>query len=110
MNAKEHASAGQAMLALDAEHGTSQMSWPILPIAVRVKKQDFPAVWLPVIVLWPLFIAFFCLALPLCAALSTPRRNVMAALGATYQMLCALHGTQVEVTDSEHGTWAISLY
>lgn len=108
MNANEHANAGQA-LTLDDGYGGA-MTWPILPMAVRVKKQHYPALWLPVVVLWPLFIAFFCLALPLCAALTTPRRNVMAALGATYQMFCALHGTEVEVTDAEHGSWTISLY
>ena len=85
MEANEHADAGQSLLAWDAEQ---TMSWPILPIAMRLKKPGWPALWLPVILLWPLFIAIFCLALP----------------------LCALHGTQVELTGPEHGTWSISLY
>lgn len=105
MNANEHAMAERAAPA----PGTGDaMSWPLLPIALRLKAPGWPAVWLPLLVLWPLFIALFCLALPLCVLLP-PRRRVCAALGATYQVLCALHGTQVEVTGSD-GAWNILLY
>jgi hypothetical protein len=107
MEANEHADAGQALLAWDAEQ---TMSWPILPVAMRLKTPGWPVLWLPVILLWPLFILIFCLALPLCALVPAPRRHAVAALIATYQMMCALHGTHVELTGAEHGTWSISLY
>ena len=86
------------------------MTWPIMPLAVRVKRSGWPALWLPLIFLWPILIAIFCLALPLCVLVPAPRRSVFATLVATYDMLCSLHGTDVEVSVPEHGTWNISLY
>jgi hypothetical protein len=86
------------------------MIWPLLPMAVRVKRSGLPAIWLPLILLWPVIIALFCLALPLCVLVPAPRRSVFAVLVTTYRMLCALHGTDVEVSESEHNTWSFSLY
>jgi hypothetical protein len=113
MSAYEHAHvqhARQALLAIEAQADMSATNLSILPIAVRVKKRGLPAIWLPLFLFWPFIIALFCLALPLCVLSPAPRKNAFALLGTTYQMLCALRGTQVEVTGSEHGTWSISLY
>jgi hypothetical protein len=85
------------------------MSWPVLPLAMRVQRNGWPAVWLPLIVLWPLIIAVFLLALPMCVLVPAPRRAVFSTLVASYRLLCALHGTTVEVDASERGTWNISL-
>jgi hypothetical protein len=84
------------------------MTWPLLPLAVRVERRGWPAIWLPLILFWPLILALFALALPLCVLLQP--RPIFAALVATYNMLCALHGTNVEVADSEHSAWSFSLY
>ena len=86
------------------------MSWPILPLAARVKHSGWPAIWLPLILLWPLIIAVFCLALPACVLVPAPRRAVFATLVASYQVLCALHGTSFELEEPEHGAWHIALY
>jgi hypothetical protein len=85
-------------------------SWPLLPIAARVQVSGWPAIWLPVIVLWPLFIALFCLALPTCVLVPAPRRAMFATLVASYQVLCSLHGTKVEIEEPATGTWNIALY
>lgn len=86
------------------------MSWALLPLAARVQTPGWPALWLPVFLLWPVIIAVFCLALPLCVLVPAPRRSVFTALVATYHMLCALHGTEVTVTSAKHSTWNVSLY
>ena len=113
MNTIENANAEQPALAIErgseTPHALDATSWPLLPIAVRVKRRGRPGIWVPLFLLWPLIIAVFCLALPLCAIWPAPRRSALAALGATYQLLCALHGTHVEVTGSD-GDWNISLY
>jgi hypothetical protein len=84
--------------------------WSILPLAVRVQKRGWPAIWLPLFLLWPLVIVLFCLALPLSLLSPAPGRAVLAVLIASYRVLCALHGTQVEVISSEQSSWNISLY
>ena len=86
------------------------MSWPVLPVAVRIQRSGGPAVWLPLILLWPVIMAVLCLALPMVVLVPAPRRAVLATLVASYQVLCALHGTAVEVNASEYGTWSLSLY
>lgn len=86
------------------------MSWGILPVAVRVKRSGWPAVWLPLILLWPLIIAVFSLTLPLAVLAPAPPRAVLAALVASYQMLCALHGTELELKMNEHDSWSLALY
>jgi hypothetical protein len=110
MNAHQPGAAGQELLTIGAEDAMSATKLSVLPIAARVKKRGLPAIWLPLFLFWPLIIALLCLALPLCALLPAPRKHAFALLGTSYEMLCALRGTQVEVTGPEHGTWSISLY
>jgi hypothetical protein len=55
-------------------------------------------------------IAVFCLVLPMCVLVPAPRRAVFATLVASYQVLCALHGTAFELEAPQHGTWNIELY
>ena len=86
------------------------MSWPVLPVAARVQRGSWPAVWLPLFVLWPLIIAVFALALTLSVFAPAPRRAVLATLLASYDVLCALHGTTVELEEPAHGYWRIALY
>jgi hypothetical protein len=86
------------------------MTWMLLPLAVRIKTPGWPALWLPVFLLWPFVFAVFCLALPLCVLVPAPSRAVFTLLVASYRMLCALHGTEVRVTSPEHSTWVIALY
>lgn len=86
------------------------MTWPVLPMAARVRHNGWPTLWLPLILLWPLIIALFALALPICLFVPAPRRAVFATLVTSYQVLCALHGTQVEIKEAETGTWKIALY
>jgi hypothetical protein len=86
------------------------MSWPILPIAARVRRDGWPAIWLPLFVLWPLIIALFALTLPICLIVPAPRRALLATLVASYELLCALHGTELEITEHKTGTWSIALY
>jgi hypothetical protein len=86
------------------------MTWPLLPMAVRIKRSGWPALWLPLILFWPVVIALFCSVLPLCLLVPAPRRSALAALVASYRVLCELHGTDVEVSASEHDIWSFSLY
>lgn len=86
------------------------MTWHALPMAARVQFSGWPAIWLPLILLWPVIIAVFCLALPMCVLVPQRRRAVFAALVASYQVLCALHGTKVELKEPATGTWHIALY
>lgn len=86
------------------------MTWQVLPMAARVKHSGWPTLWLPLFLLWPLFIALFCLALPICIFVPAPRRAAFATLAASYQLLCALHGTEVEIKEPQTGTWRIALY
>lgn len=86
------------------------MTWLLLPMALRMKRGRWPAIWLPLILLWPLIIAVFCLALPLCVFVPAPRRSAFALLVASYRMLCALHGTDVEFNADAQRTWTFSLY
>jgi hypothetical protein len=86
------------------------MSFELPPLAARVKRTDWPALWLPLFLLWPAIFALFCLALPLCLIVRAPRGSLLAALGATYDLLCALHGTDLELSASDNITWTVSLY
>jgi hypothetical protein len=85
------------------------MTWQVLPLALRVKCGGWPAIWLPVIVLWPVILVVFGLALPLCMLVPAPR-SALAALAASYRMLCAMHGTEFELGTSAQRTWSFSLY
>ena len=86
------------------------MSWPVLPVAARIRHNGWPTIWLPLFLLWPLIIALFILALPICLVVPAPRRAVFATLAASYRLLCAVHGTQVEIKEPETGSWHIALY
>lgn len=86
------------------------MSRAILPVAVRVERTGWPAVWLPLIFLWPVIIAVFCLALPLVVLVPAPRRDLIATLVASYELLCALHGAALELRVDEHDVWSFALY
>ena len=87
------------------------MSWPVLPVAARIQRGGWPfAVWLPLILLWPVILAVFGLALPMCVLVASPRRACFATVVATFQLLCALHGTTFELQEPAHGSWRIALY
>jgi hypothetical protein len=79
-------------------------------MAARVQRSGWPAIWLPLILLWPLIIALFLLALPICLFVPIPRAAAFATLASSYQLLCALHGTELEIEEPETGTWRIALY
>jgi hypothetical protein len=79
-------------------------------MAARIQRSGWPAVWLPLILFWPVIIAVFCLALPLCVIVPAPRRAIFATLVASYHLLCALHGTAIELDAAPHHTWTLSLY
>lgn len=85
------------------------MTWPLLPLVLRVKRGRWPNIWLPLVVLWPAVLFAFCIALPLCLVWPPPRRNPFAMLGAAYRTLCALHGAEFELGSGEE-TWTWSLY
>jgi hypothetical protein len=86
------------------------MTWRLLPWAVRVKCTGWPALWLPLFVLWPLIFAVFCLLLPVCLVLPGRARSALGALRASYDVLCAIHGAEVEVGTTPHGSWRFSLH
>lgn len=86
------------------------MTWPVLPLAARVKRSRWPAFWLPLVLLWPLLIMVFCLAILLCLLVPAPRRPAFEAVWAAYRMLCALHGTQVKFSEGPQSTWTFALY
>jgi hypothetical protein len=91
------------------------VTWRLLPLALRVKRTGWPAIWLPLIVIWPLIIAIFCLALPLCwlwPARVSPAagRRGFATLGASYRVLCAAHGAQFELGERGGNAWDFSIY
>lgn len=82
----------------------------VLPLAARVQRSGWPAIWLPLVLLWPLIIAVFCLALPLCLFMPAQRSAAVDTLGATYRLLCALRGTSVELGDGPQNKWSFALY
>lgn len=86
------------------------MNGHVLPVALRVERRGWPAIWLPLILLWPVVIAVFCLALPLCVLVPALRRSAFATLVASYRVLCALRGTDVELGACAQSTWTFSLY
>lgn len=86
------------------------MSWRTLPLAVRVKRGRWPAIWLPLIVLWPLVIALLCLALPLWLLVPTPRRSLTELLVASYRTLCAAHGAEFELNAAGKSSWNFLVY
>jgi len=86
------------------------MNWYLLPMALRVQRTGWPAIWLPLILLWPVIIAVFCLALPLSVFIPAPRRSALSMLVASYRLLCALHGSDVELSAWAQSTWTFSLY
>jgi len=87
------------------------MSWPILPVAARFQCGGWPfAVWLPLILLWPVILALFGLALAVCVLVPAARRAGFATTVASFHLLCALHGTIFELEEPAHGSWRITLY
>ncbi len=86
------------------------MTWHILPVVMRVERGGWPPFWLPLILLWPLLFIVFCLALPVCVLLPSRRASAFATVLATYHTLCALHGSEFELSSPEHGRWKFSLY
>ena len=80
------------------------MSW-LMPAFARLRIPRLPALWLPVFLLWPLlalcFALAFALAVPLARVLKAPPRQVLYALLQTFQMLCALRGTQISVSNPD---------
>jgi len=86
------------------------MTWHLLPLAVRVKRGGWPAIWLPLIVLWPVLFVLLGLLVPLCLVLPGRARAALAALAASYRVLCATHGTEFELGDRFERTWTFSLY
>ena len=88
------------------------MSRLVLPIAARVQRNGWPALWLPLFLLWPVLLAAFCLALPLCLLLALPasRHAALSALVTSYELLCALHGTEIQIDASRDEAWRIALY
>lgn len=85
------------------------MTWPILPLALRLKYGRWPSIWLPLVIFWPLVLVAFCLALPLCLVWPPVRGNAFQTLGATYSVLCALHGAEFELGCGSEA-WKWSLY
>lgn len=84
------------------------MTWLVMPVALRVKRGGWPALWLPLVLLWPLVFAAFCIALPLSTIWPPRRGSVFAALSAAYRTLCALHGAVFEFgLDDEHWKWSL---
>lgn len=86
------------------------MTWRSLPLAVRVKRGGWPALWLPLLVLWPLVLALLCLALPLWLLVPAPRRSLAELLVASYQTLCAAHGAEFEFSTPGRSTWTFLVY
>jgi fatty acid desaturase len=86
------------------------MTWNILPVVVYVKRRGWPPIWLPLILLWPVIIAVFCMALPVCLLVPALRRSAFEPLVASYRVLCALHGTDVELGARAQSTWTFSIY
>lgn len=86
------------------------MTWRVLPVAARVQHSNWPAIWLPLILLWPLIIVLLFLVLPLCLLVPTPHRPGLRLLGETYRLLCALHGTHVEFGEGRQNTWSFAVY
>ena len=86
------------------------MSWHFLPLAARVKCAGWPAIWLPLVLLWPLiFLALF-MGILLCAFVPTSRGSAVETARAAYRVLCALRGTSVEFGDGPRSTWTFTLY
>lgn len=81
------------------------MSWQLLPLVLRVKCDGWPALWLPVVLLWPVIILAYCLALPLCLLVPAQGRSALGALWASYRVLCATHGTELKIE-----RWSFALY
>jgi hypothetical protein len=86
------------------------MTRQVLPWVVRVKRGGWPAIWLPLFVLWPIILVVFGLLLPLCLLLPGRARAALAALAASYRVLCATHGAEFELGDPSQGSWTFSLY
>lgn len=97
------------------------MSWPLPPILLRAKTLRWPALWVPVVVLWPLYLVVFVVgllfSLPLAAALRAPVRAVLLALLETFRLLCALHGSQLVLSRSAadrpsdaRRSWTLTIY
>lgn len=86
------------------------MSWVLLPLALRLKRPGWPAIWLPLIVLWPLILGLFCLALPLGFVVPARDGSPFSMLVASYRLLCALHGTVFELGSAKQSPWMFSFY
>lgn len=94
------------------------MSWVLPPMFVRVQISKGPALWLPIVVLWPVLIALFVVglgAVPVLAATMRMRwQDALAALFAVYRLLNALHGTVLSLDDGAAGhgskSWQLSVY
>lgn len=86
------------------------MTWRLWPLAVRVARLGWPGIWLPMFVLWPLLGAVFLVLVPLCWLVPSRGWSAFSALLATHRALCALHGTELELSLSPGRTWTFSLY
>lgn len=85
----------------------------ILPVLARLRLPHWPALWLPVFLLWPLLALAFALclaaAVPAALVLRAPRRKVLLAVVETFHMLCALRGTRIRVSNAD-ADFDISFY
>ena len=79
----------------------------LLPLALRVQAQGWPALWLPLVVLWPIILLLFGVGFLSCLFIPTPKDRLFAALAACYRLLCALHGTRLDLTPQG---WSFSFY
>jgi len=72
-----------------------------LPGLLRVRVRRWPALWLPLFLLWPLVLVLFVVLWALVFALEqrSPQRrsSVFACLAGVWRLLCATRGTSVDV-------------
>jgi hypothetical protein len=86
------------------------MKWSIPPFVLRVRRSGWPAIWLPLVLLWPLVFLAFCVALPVCLVSTSPNGSPLHTLIAAYRTICAVHGTKLELSSTQHGRWSFALY
>lgn len=81
----------------------------VLPVLARLRVQPLPALWLPLVLLWPLIALCFALLVPAALLWPAPRARSLAALAESFHVLCALRGTQISVK-SHDSDFDVSFY
>lgn len=84
----------------------------MLPAILRLRFRGWPALWLPLFLVWPLvpllLLGVFVAVYVLEARAAVPRASAFARVASVWQLLCATRGIRVDVADPIQ--FGISIY